>query len=324
MRCHSTDYQAEHGDTPRALLNRGFWCYQIPQLMLLCRLLGHVPVVDGTDTGRHERWVVCDRCGMRPQPQGSLNPSRWSLGDRHDGSPSEDDRIAPGSWPACSVGEIGGQLIIGRSFSGLSIQAEVGCGGSEHTLAAHVQLHPLGALYLHTVGFGTWLQRRLNPTGYHSKVIGLSIGDGRLRWELWAKRNESSSTDPKWMRGSVRIDPRDIVLGERRYTYADVGQPVQAMIWMPHGDDHQITLQLQQQTFGRQRNKEQTAWTVRWHCKDGIPVKPSGRYISRSGIKVSDASVESGSWSVEATAAIIHDLSIARSHYGYCDETATA
>ena len=53
------------------------------------------------------------------------------------------------------------------------------------------------------------------------------------------------------MRGSVRIDPRDVVLGERRYSYADVGDRVPAVVRMPHGDDHVVTLQLQRQTFGR-------------------------------------------------------------------------
>ena len=194
---------------------------------------------------------------------------------------------------------------------------KVGNAGSEHTLAAHARLGPLGALYLHTESFGTWLQRRLNPTGHHSRVVGLHVEDGRFRWELWAKRDVFLSAGPAWMQGSVRIDPRDIVLGERRYSYADVGDRVPAVVRMPHGDDHVVTLQLQRQTFGRARGPKRETWAVNWECKGGIPTKPGGRgRVSGSGVKVFDPA-EADTWVGEAVAAVAHALAGDRARYGY-------
>jgi len=325
MRFHSVDYRKDRGESPRALVHRGFWWNDLPRLILGCRLLGHAPVVDGYDpppsftTGRPSRWVTCDRCGVRPEPQGSLDPERWSVGDTYDGPcrSNEHDRSLPGSWPAHPVGVLGGELVIGRSFGGVSVQAKVGNAGSDHTLAAHVRVGMLGALYLHTESFGTWLQRRLNPVGYHSRVIGMSVEDGRFRWELWAKRDESSSDDQGWMRGSVRVDPRDIVLGEARYSYTDVGDRVPAVVRMPHGDDHVVTLQLQRQTFGRARGPKRETWAVDWECKGGIPAKPGGRgRVSGSGVKVFDPG-EADMWVEEATAAIAHALAGDRARYGH-------
>ncbi|HWB37587.1 MAG TPA: hypothetical protein VHA75_16355, partial [Rugosimonospora sp.] len=91
MRAHTVDYRAQEDAPPRwRLFDRGFWIYDIPRPLLLCRTLGHKPVVDGTGTpGEHRgmvsRWVVCDRCGVRPHPQGYLDPTEWNVGDRYTG-----------------------------------------------------------------------------------------------------------------------------------------------------------------------------------------------------------------------------------------------
>ncbi len=338
MHWYTTDYQKDRSEERRrgTLLDRGFWLRGLPRLMLLCRLTGHRAVVDGIADGPHRsRWVVCGRCGVRPEPQGDLELAFWHIGDPYTGpwngpmpaNPKlrrgayellKERRHAPGAWPERPTGTVGGQLVLGRSFGGGSFQVKVGNMGSEHTLAAHLRVNPLGALYLHTEGFGQGIQRRLNPVSYESRVTGASLDDGRLSWTVWAKRNESSVDDPKWQRGSVRIDPRDIVLGPRRYSYEDVGEPVAGVVQMPHGDDHDVQLQLQQQRFGRARGRQKTSWTVDWRCNPGIPTKPGDRgHILGSGVDVSDAAVRQGSWPLEAVVGIAAQMLRDRVRYGY-------
>jgi hypothetical protein len=336
---HTTDYHKDRDAERRrgTLINRGFWLNRVPRLMLACRLAGHKPVVDGVDYGGRDRsrWVVCDRCGVRPDPQGDLDPEIWNIGDAYTGRwdgplptnpKSRRDayevlkgrRYAPGAWPAVPTGTVGGQLIIGKSFGGFGFQLKVGNAGSEHTLAAHAQINPIGALYLHTENFGQGLQRWLNPTGYESRVTGISAHDGRLHWTVWAKRNESSVDDPKWQRGSVLIDPRDILLGPQRYSYEDVGEPVTAQLQMPHGDDYEVELQLQRQRFGRRRGRQRESWTVDWRCRDGIPTKPTDRgRVYGSAVKASDAAVRQGCWPYEAVVGIAAQMMRDRVRYRY-------
>src|SRR3954469_3892605 len=87
MRTYSVDYSNDRPD-PRCLINRGFWVHDVPRLIPLCRLFGHKPVVDGTKgvgTSEPSRWVACDRCGLRTQPQGCLDPGQWNIGDPYTG-----------------------------------------------------------------------------------------------------------------------------------------------------------------------------------------------------------------------------------------------
>lgn len=340
MHFHTVNYAKDHARRRGRgrLAHRGYWLSDVPRPLLLCRLLGHRPVVDGTqghgDRPGH-RWVVCDRCGTRPDPQGSLDPA-LPIGSRYTGpwlnatpdrtnfkdaaGPREEHRQLPGPWPGRPTGALGAELVVGRSYErlGFAWEIKVGNCGSEHTLAAHIRLDPLFALHLHTETFGTWLQRRLNPAGYQSRVTGLHVGDGRLRWQLWSKRDEYSRTDPWWQHGSIRIDPRDLLLGPRRYDYEPIGEPRTATVRMPHGDDHEVTLKLERRTHGRRNRRKFDAWTVDWSARRGIPTKPHSRGgIYGSGVTVSADAVNEGTWPTEACAAIAAALTTDRTSNGY-------
>lgn len=345
MYAFSTNYQTgpDRRRTRGRLLHRGYHVTGLPRPLLLCRVIGHRPVVDGTSgygDRPGSRWVVCDRCGARPDPQGSLDPE-LVVGSRYTGpwlaaapppltrqqieasagQPREEHRQLPGPWPRRPTGVLGAEVVLGRSYDrfGFSWEFKVGNAGSEHTLAAHIRLDPLFALHLHTETFGTWLQRRLNPVGYQSRVTGLSLhDDGRLRWQLWSKRDEYSRTDPWWQHGTITLDPRDRLLGPRRYAYEDVGEPQTATVRMPHGDDHEVTLTLQRRTHGRKRRRKFEAWTVDWTCRGGIPTKSSGRgTIHGSGVDVSADAVKEGTWSAEACARIALAITADRTQRGY-------
>ncbi|GAA2108082.1 hypothetical protein [Streptomyces synnematoformans] len=323
MHFFSVDYSRDRPDR-WTFVNRGFWLSDIPRPLLLCRLLGHKPIVDGFGPDRPglraARWVCCDRCGVRPNPQGSLDPDTFQVGDRYAGpygdsaDPAHGTRT-PGAWPKLPAFTFGGQLILGRSFPGWSAEFKVGNAGSEHTLEAHLKLWPLFALYLHTERLGTWLQRRLNPTGYNSRVTGLDISFGRLWWKLWAKRDDTSRSDPWWQHGSIPLDPRNKLLGRRHYEYENVGDPVTATVRMPHGDDHTVTLQLQRCTAGRRRRRFHS-WTADWDCRPGIPTKPHGGEVLGSGVDVTASAVEEGTWPAEAAANIAAQLTRDRTRYG--------
>lgn len=308
----SIDYRKEGRSQRGTLVNRGFWIHRLPRPLLTCRALGHVPVVDGT-TGYRDRpgarWVCCARCGLRPDPQGSLNALAWDIGESYDG-PLPGEPPLPGDWPA-ATGAIGGQVIIGKpGLSGFGMSAKVGNAGSEHTLAADVRL-PFGALYLHTETFGTWLQRRLNPIGYDSRVIEFDVSDGRIRWKLWAKRDGHSKNKPRWQDGTLTLDPRDRLLGPARYSY-ETHDTTTATVRMPDGDDHEVTLTLKRQRYGRMHGAGKLSWTVEWDSRPGIPYRHNswkGDEVLGSSVTVSDAAVDTERWAADACAGIAADVS---------------
>ncbi|MFI7608794.1 hypothetical protein ACIBTV_27290 [Micromonospora sp. NPDC049366] len=325
MYAFSINYRERDGKrSPR--LHRGFWVHSLPRLMLACRLLGHRPVVDGTQAvSRHDtpaRWVVCDRCGVRGEPQGSLNAQRWNIGDRYTGPWSAgqpdgvDDaqadaagfgapRQVPGPLPKSSTGSIGGEVAVGhKDIRIVGFSLKVGNAGSEHTLAAALHLW-WGSLYLHTERFGTWLQRRLNPTGYESRVIELEAFAGRIWWKLWARRDSSSASDPRWQRGNLQIDPRTLLLGPKRYAYADVGAKVTETVYLPDGEQHPVVLQLQRRAYGRKRWRKRESWSAAWEAPRGLPTKAGNRgRVYGSAVDVSDMAVASGLWPAAARARI--------------------
>lgn len=280
----------ERGQTRGRVVYWRWWLHGVPRLLLLCRVFGHKAVVDGVGDpdaesrrrGLVSRWVCCDRCGDRPNPQGSLSPTYRNIGDRYrgpmDGSAVEIDRAVmrrPGPWGWMPRGVVGGEIVVGAGHGGLGWELKIGNAGSEHTLALAVHFGWLGALYLHTEQIGVWLQRRLNPTGYESRLIGFEIGWLDLRWKLWAKRNSSSHNDPWWQEGRIRFNLLDRLFGPKRYSYENIDEPATVVLRMPHGDDHEVKLQLQRQTHGRRRQirRRPVKWLVDCDIHGGVPVK---------------------------------------------------
>lgn len=341
MRGFTHDYLAADRGPRREgrILDRGFWLHGVPRLIPLCRLFGHRPVVDGTSGYRDQpgsRWVACRRCGIRPDPQGNLDPAVHDVGQPYTGPwapglppdhPRRTEAIRalgtgfrpPGAWPGAPTGELGGQLIVGRTTGGLSAQVKVGNASSEQVLAAHLCLGPCGALYLHSGSHGTWLQRRLNPTGHDSRVVQIALDNGRLRWRLWARRDRGDRDTPRWRDGSSAVDPRVWLWGPVRSQVTDLVGPIPALVRMPHGDDHQVMLRLQEIRTGRtRRGRPVTTWSVDWDSRHGIATKPDGRgRIYGSCVDVSEAAVEQGNWPIEAAGAIAAQMTRDRSRNDY-------
>lgn len=338
MRRYVVDYLKDRpGPRPGTLVERGYRLLDTPRLMPLCRLFGHRAVVDGT---ANTSWVCCDRCGVRPEPQGSLDPRRWNIGDRYTGpwgdalpADPREQRAAvralkdaatypPGPWPRRPTGEVGAHLVLGRSFGGAGVEFQIGCGGEERTLSASLRLHHLGALHLHAARHGTWLQRRFNRTGYDNRVTEIRLAHNGLRWRLWAPAGRAATGLPRWRDGSVCLDPREWLFGELGTRVEHVGVPEEATVRMPHGDDHDVVLQLQRCTTGRPRGRRREhVWVVDWACAEGIPCRHddgwTGGAINASEVEVSDSSAEDGSWPQEAVAAIATQMTRDRARHGY-------
>lgn len=309
---HARD-QREHGDTRRwwQLVYVRWSIMHLPRVMLWCRVVGHRPVVDGCQpsrgsAGQYPFWVCCARCGVRSYPSGALNPDNFRIGQRYDGpwdyrtrGEIEAVKAAPPSgrghlsrprftWPGLiedrPEGTVGAELVIGAPFSMWGINFKVGHASSEQTLAFSLQLGRLLHLYLHTAGYGTWLQRRLNPSGYVSRHTGIKAGRHYgIEWKVWAPRDESSpahpvtdvlgrwliprarrhrgqDTGPWWRHGAVRFNWADNLLGMKLYDHTDVMGPLPRVVRMPERD-YLVNLTLQRQTLARRRDR---AYTPQW------------------------------------------------------------
>lgn len=321
---HSIDYSPHRPDR-HTLINRGYFIHGLPRLILACRLRGHRPVVDGynSEYGAKERsrWVTCDRCGIRPYPQGHLDPDQWNLGHKYTGpfnptqpmSPTVRKQLIrrghdasirlPGAWPDKPTSGVGAQFVLGRTY-GTSIDIKVGNPSSEQCLAAHISLGPVGALYVHAEDHARWIQRRLNGRDGESRETGLRLQSGRIEWRIWAPRNHSKASDPRWMRGAVNIDPRHYLFGPRTSTLVQHGDKTSATIHLPDGTSHEVTLRLEELTYGRKRQKKTTEWRVDWSTVGaGIPIR-FDRNVQGSDVVVSAAVAGSDQWVQEACTAI--------------------
>lgn len=349
-RLHSqiVNYKAREGTSSRGrLVNIGFFLHRVPRLVLRCTLFGHRGVVDGTDSmpataayiGRRNRWVVCDWCGDRPDPQGALDPARWNIGDRYTGGHTNElgrhdlirlkdrEHHLPGPWcDEKSGGELGGQLIIGRQEMGAGFEVKVGSGASEHTLAASLHLGPLGALYLHAGdGIGGWVQRRFNPDRdrtYQSKVAGVRFARGQIMWQWWAPRNETRKESGLswWRDGGIDLRLVDKVLGRKLYDYTDVpGGDTSRLVRMPEAD-YLVRLKLRAVTVGRKRGRpRKMPYEVDWTALGkGIPTEgPLRGRIFGASVTVPDRAVTAGTWPAVAAASIAATVTGWRTRHGW-------
>ncbi len=347
---YSVNYNRRDGRPKGRLVNVGFWLNRVPQLLLWCSVFGHKPVVDGVNPiprpnpagylSRRSRWVVCDRCGLRPDPQGSLDPNRWNIGDRYTGGHTnppatrhdlirlkDREHYLPGTFEVDQAhGELGGQLIIGRQETGVGFELKVGSGGSEHVLAASLHAGPLGALYLHTAGIGSWVQRRLNPDVDGrcppSRVIGVRANNFRIRWRWWAPRDAT----PKeaglswWRDGELDLRLRDRILGPKRYDHQRVpGGETTRLVRMPEGD-YLVGLRLEEVTRGRRRGRRtRMPYSVDWSALGkGIPTEgPLRGRIYGASVTVPDRAVEAGTWPAAAAAAVAAQVTGWRTRHGW-------
>ncbi|MFC9736131.1 hypothetical protein ACFWG5_34875 [Streptomyces hydrogenans] len=339
MYLHTVDRSKDRPDR-RVLLHRSFYLNETPRLALRCRLRGHRPVVDGHDSqyGNRDRprWVVCDRCGVRPDPQGHLDPDLWNVGQPYTGpfnpiqpmSPivrkqllargfDEGIRL-PGAWPEKSTGTLSAELVIGRSRAA-GINLTIGSAGAEHPLSGRIGLGLLGALYLSTERHGAGIQRCLNPTGYQNRTLSFDVHNGRAWWRVWAREDESRSTDPKWMDGSVNINPAHYLLGAR--TSEIINETcATGTVRLPGDTTHDVQLRLEERRHGRPRGRKRTVWMLDWDCPAGIPIRNDswkGDNVYGGAFRFPTENVEAEDWAEAACTLIAESCLQDRERYGY-------
>ncbi|MFI6485176.1 hypothetical protein ACIBH1_45210 [Nonomuraea sp. NPDC050663] len=330
---HSTNYLKQDGPTKGMLAHRRYSLYETPRLMLRCRLFGHKPVVDGHgpigEALSAARWVVCDRCGVRPDPQGSLDPERYAIGEPYTGRldnvvfitefrESGGHRRPPGPWPVKPTGDMHAEVVVGQTWGVFSAELKVGNCGSDNKIGAHLRMWPIGAIYLGFGSHGTWLQRRLNPDGYESRVISLNVGEWRIGWKLWARRDAWSAGEPRWMQGFISLDLAQKLFGPKRYSYKPVEGPTYQWVRLNHGELHQVQLKLHKQRLGRPRLewRAKYSWTVEWKADAPIPVG-DGKTLSNGWVDVPEVSVENGMWDLTAAARAAHQINERRDRSDY-------
>jgi hypothetical protein len=345
MRLSHVNYRRQETSCRKLnIVNVGFFAYEVPRPVLLCRMFGHRPTVDGIAASKWSPtvlWVCCDRCGCRGEPQGRLDPGQWKVGDRYAGDwrdPLPTDRrekqsaleslkvsehYSPGPIPTGPTFDPSGQLLIGGGRIGPAVELKIGNCGSENKLGLMVSAGWLGSLHLGSGRFGTWWQRRLNPDGYDSRVIGLALRRGVLSWSLWARKNETSPADPWWMHGAVSLRLIDRVLtamyGRRQYHYEVRGESAR-FVKLPEGD-YLVRLKLERAWHGRRglKRRTQQSWAVDWSAAGrGLPTEaPEDGRMFGGGVTVTDVSARNGTWASEAAAAIAYDIVKLRSREGW-------
>lgn len=346
---HFLDYAERDGRQPGVLLNRGWWLNETPRLMPVCRLFGHKPVVDGY--GPHprgldaRRWVACDRCGVRPDPQGDLDPDAWAIGQRYDGPFLEEPEpfvlttemlrtagargltsySVPGPWPKRPTGTVGGQVMLGRWGGGHTIGLDISPEGGDHALAFHIAISPLFWFSVHFDDHGRWLTRRLLPRdSFDTRQIGLSFDEWHLRWKLWKRQGHWSRDDPKWWAGTINLDLVEKLFGPKRFSRKQAAGPELAWVHLPHGDSYQMQLTLQRVRLGRPRlRRAKWSWQVEWQSDSAVPIHgTSGGGDFDGFVKVPDDAVTEDRWVTKACELIAKDLTERRERYGYRAEGA--
>ena|GEM_PF-1835733 len=352
---YHVDYRQRSSES-RSKVNVGFWLNGVPRLTVRCALAGHVPLVDGTGPTRlgerAARWVVCGRCGVRPSPQGSLDPDHYpAIGLPYPGDFMPADALPdaskprarfaalkslprhylPGPWPRWQRGVLGGQLVVlPRSALNVGASIKVGHGGSEHDLACHVSLGRLGSLHLHTEEIGKGVVRWLNPdwdNTYQSRTVSVSVGGGRLRWQLWMPRDGWQKPRRELTRGqrardgSRPVAPMDLLFGARKNQVTEVAK-AGAVVRLPDGDyPVELTLERYEARRPRQRWAGDVSWWVHWSTPRGgraIPTEfPNRNRIYGSQARMDAASARSGSWPDEAAALIAAWVARHRDRYGW-------
>jgi hypothetical protein len=325
MRWHTADHLAQDRSDgyprPRVLADRSFWLH-VRRPLVTCALRGHKPVVDGTaGIGRLPglRWVCCDRCGTRPQPQGRLDAELYEIGEPWPGEPRGGAGQAPGAvWPRHD-GVIGGELIIGRCLN-IGAAVKVGSAASDHMLAGHLTMGRIGGLYLHAERFGTWLQRRLNRGGCESRVTQVYLFERRLWWQVWQPSDSWTMGTPRWRNGNVMVNPADLLWGEKRYTYRDASEWTETMVAVSPGESYPVRMKLQREHHGRRGRRQAVRWVVACESPGaGIPHrdKPGREGLNGWAVPVPDEDVDAGLWREAAVAATMVKIAGLRAQYGY-------
>ena len=252
------------------------------------------------------------------------------------------------------LNQIEGHLeLVGRKkFDGLGIKFHIGDRGSETPVDGYIGIGWAAAYWgIDFPGLGRFCEKLGRG---HKRNISLRTFGGQLWWELWydgqSGNDEYHSCDgwrkPKlwpwsagrqkhrgWMclrEGNIELNPVSAFYGSRLWLKDESfeGQKVTALVPVNQfeNDEYAVEFTLERREV-RRRNGPKWAQRVKRvdysadaECRPGIPVRNhswKGDEILGWGSRVSDASVESGTWVQEAVQSTIDIVKRDRKHYNY-------
>jgi hypothetical protein len=184
-------------------------------------------------------------------------------------------------WYATLYGTDGGrdvsaqlETILRKPQAEFSARFHVGGEWSETPFDGHLTI--LGSGFYWGLGaFGKLADRitREKKHKYEGRDLQVAIHNGKLWVKAWTHQGHWECGEfADWRDRSFKLNPLDILFGERRYWYEDVENAAIA-VRMPEGT-YPVRATLQRQTFGRPKSKKRTAsWIVDVDAPKGVPYR---------------------------------------------------
>jgi hypothetical protein len=177
------------------------------------------------------------------------------------------------------LGQFQLEVVVQPPLPEFSAALSVGTAGSETPFDGHLTIAGTGVYWGTSVGrrlAHQLSQRLLNRCSEHnhqheSRQLRVAVHDGRLWWELWTHSGHWQRDEfANWRAGNARLNPLDLLWGQRRYWYQDVDQAF-IVLEMPEGH-YEVKATLQRQLCGRPQAKRRDAsWVVDIDSTHGVP-----------------------------------------------------
>ncbi|WP_280389833.1 hypothetical protein [Nocardia wallacei] len=200
------------------------------------------------------------------------------------------------------------ETIIQKPEPEFSLRLHVGGRWSETPWDGHLTILGSG-IYWGISAFGRlaeWISREAKHK-YEGRDLKISIHDSRLWLAIWTHPSDWQKGEfAAWRDRSIKLNPLDILYGERRYWHEDEAHAVIA-VRMPE-DTYPVKATLQRRKLGRPKARKRIeSWTVDVDAPEGIPycVDRSGGWKGDRaygfGVDLKDRRAD---WAIDAQAAI--------------------
>ncbi|MFE7744392.1 hypothetical protein [Nocardia sp. NPDC057455] len=166
------------------------------------------------------------------------------------------------------------ETIVKKPEPTFSARFHVGTAGSETPFDGHLTILGSGIYWGIEAGWklADWITREKRHQ-YEGRDLKVSIHDGRLWLNIWThpgswERGEFAA----WRERSFKLNPLDILYGERRFSFEDI-ETAAIAVRMPEAT-YPVIAKLQKQSLGRPKAKKRIeSWVVDVDAPKGIPYR---------------------------------------------------
>ncbi|WP_109527230.1 MULTISPECIES: hypothetical protein [Nocardia] len=164
------------------------------------------------------------------------------------------------------------ETILRKPQPEFSARLHVGGTWSETPFDGHLTI--LGSGIYWGIGAGGKLAERLTREErhkYEGRDLQVAIHDGSLWLKVWTHDGHWERGEfAEWRDRSFKLNPLDVLFGERRYWHEDV-ESAETVLRMPEAD-YPATVKLQRRTFGRPKAKKRVeSWVADVDVPKGVP-----------------------------------------------------